>query len=150
VLSKALTKCFNDKIKKLFYNSVEKVLQNNWHYHLNYLQFIGKLLPIVSKEEASTDVFSILVKIIRAPSSSLPAKKHVATIMAQQIATIPNYQMRYMIQDLMLKEVATSQSVQQRIVYLFFLDALLPFISRKYYKATFHDTYLSLKEEETI
>jgi len=47
----------------------------------------------------------------------------------------------------MMKEIAVSQSSQQRQVFLLFLQYLLPQISTRHFKQVYSDMFLQYKEE---
>ena len=70
-----LHKYFHDKIKKLFFGSVEKNIQNNYRYHINYFVLIGKLFKLKTLEEANNDLLPIMLKTLRSPTCTLPVKR---------------------------------------------------------------------------
>ncbi len=49
----------------------------------------------------------------------------------------------------MLKEFAHNDSSQMRQIFMLFLEALLPQMSKVYFKQTFMDSYFMFKEDPT-
>jgi hypothetical protein len=70
-----ILKYFHDKIKKHFLVNVEKNIQNNYRYHVNYFIFLGKLFKLKTLEEANNDLLPIMLKTLRSPTCTLPVKR---------------------------------------------------------------------------
>jgi hypothetical protein len=63
------------------------------------------------------------------------------------IATVANSHARKLIQNAMIKDIATSESSQQRLVWLYFLEYLLPQISSRHFKQVYSEAFLGYKDE---
>lgn len=63
VIDKAIYKVFLEKIRKPLISTVlEKKLQNNWRYLVNYYEFLQKLFKYVDRDDTTLEIFPLCVK----------------------------------------------------------------------------------------
>lgn len=65
--------------------------------------------------------------------------------MAHALTCDANASLRYYVHEFMIKEVVVSETSQIRQTYLYFLEAFLPNISKKYFKQVFMESYFYFK-----
>ncbi len=88
-----------------------------------------------------------MVAFAKSPSASLPVKKKVAETLANIIANVANNNARKYIHTEMTKEIMVSDSSQQRLIWLYFLEYLLPQISSRHFKQIYSEAFLQFKDE---
>ena len=136
---------FDHLIKKPLLETLEPVIIQNWRHHLNFFEkFLSKYLLIAEKDEATLIVFPLFLHGLKSPKTSKPVKKYISDFLADLIHTQANVYLRLSIQEAMLKDFAASDSHQLRQVFVYFLEAVLPHISKSYFKSVFFDAYVSL------
>ncbi|CDW91821.1 serine threonine-protein phosphatase 4 regulatory subunit 4-like [Stylonychia lemnae] len=151
VIDKPIYKFFLDKIRKPLISTVlEKKLQNNWRYLVNYYEFLQKLFKYVDRDDTTLEIFPLCVKGLKQTYCPFPVKKYIAQSFANVIGKHPNNFLRQSIQEAMIKDFASSRTYQNRMIFLCFVENLLPQISKTYFKQTFMESLLRFKDEETI
>ena len=91
VIDKTLFKTFLEKIRKpLISASLEKKLQNNWRYLINYYEFLQKLFKYVERDETTLDIFPLCIKGLKQTYCPYPVKQFIAQSFANVIGKHPN------------------------------------------------------------
>ena len=99
----------------------------NWRLHTKYIMIISELAAKATNKKEACDKYVVpLVNFAKSPSASLPVKKAVAECLANLVATVANSYARKLVHITMTKEILGSESSQQRLVWLLFLEYLLP------------------------
>jgi hypothetical protein len=80
----------------------------------------------LDKEDITLEVLPLFLKGLRLPSCSLPVKNFISECMANSLAKQANHFLRQIVQEIILREFAISETSQIRMVFLHFLEKLLP------------------------
>ena len=125
----------------------DQLLIANWRYHLSYYEnFLTKYLVLVPEKEG-LDLLKSLFNGAADPRTSQAVKKYLASYFSEIIESRPETWLRNSIQTTLLKDFAQSNSSQVRLVFVFFLETLVPRISSTLLKQTYLEAYFNLAKD---
>jgi hypothetical protein len=108
---------------------------SNWRLHVKYIHILSDLATRASNKKEACDKYVVpIVNFAKSASASLPVKKASAECLANLVANVANNNARKLVHHTMTKEILMSETSQQRLVWLLFLESLLPQISSKHFK----------------
>ena len=123
-------------------------MSSNWRLHKKYVEILGDLTATSqNKKDACEKYVKQIVTFAKSPTAALPVKRSIAECLANIIANVANNGARKLIHTEMTKEIMVSDSSQQRLVWLLFLEYLLPQISSRHFKQIYSEAFLAFKDE---
>ena len=89
----------------------------------------------------------MMLACLKSKTSSQPVRRLICEKLALLLTTRANYQVRSLIHKQMMTQMSVAKTSQQRQVFLFFIEALLPLISCAHFNQVYLEVFFGFKEE---